>query len=102
MPDHKHFTDISEEKMRKRACSSRNKCSSWAIPRGMFDHVLFSTMAARNPASLIVFVMSKCNHTPESRTYITVNDEQQIKDILRENNERMLLCAHFSCNIDTG
>ena len=62
----------------------------------MFDHVLFSTMAARNPASLIVFVVSKCNHTPESRTYITVNDEQQIKDILRENNDRECCCVPIS------
>ncbi len=62
----------------------------------MFDHVLLSTMAAWNPALLIVIVISKCNHTPESRTYITVNDEQQIKDILWENNDRECCCVPIS------
>ena len=67
-------------------------------------------MAAReSPASLIVFVISKCSHKPESRAYITLNDAKEIEDILLEYNDRVCSCVPISAatsndtmNIDKG
>lgn len=63
----------------------------------------------RSPASLIVFVISKCVHMAETRSCLTVNDGKQIKDMLSEYNDRVCCCVPTSAatsndaiNIDKG
>ena len=59
----------------------------------------------KSPASLIVFVISKCVHMAETRSYLTVNDGKQIKDMLSEYNDRVCCCVPTSndaINIDKG
>ena len=63
----------------------------------------------RSPASLIVFVISKYVHMAGTRSYLTVNDGKQIKDMLSEYNDRVCCCVPTSAatsndaiNIDKG
>ena len=52
--------------------------------------------ACSSPSTLIVFIISKCNHNTESGEYVTIRDVARMSDILKDNLHRKCDCMPVS------
>lgn len=44
--------------------------------------------ACSSPSTLIILIISKCNHNTESREYVAIRDDTRMSDILKDNLHR--------------